>query len=190
MLSNALWGSRASKVLWSPIAIFSQAVEWNCIRPTSTFWWLYMIIPWIICKKIEWQVNIIERPRTGVSVVFWGQALAWSALACTWMLATEIFRIGEVEEKITHIEVPHIAAGLPIMILSDTPEILSFFPYADASNKWSVVFSNDANIKTLSFILATPNRVIPRTSPYIFVDRRMRSVHADASNWCYLPYMS
>jgi len=39
------------------------------------------------------------------------------------------------EEKNSHIEVPHIAAGLPIIILSDTPEILSFFPYADASNK-------------------------------------------------------
>ena len=64
-----------------------------------------------------------------------------------------------------HIEVPVIAAGLPIMILSDTPAMASVFPKADASNKWSVVFSKDASIRTLSFILATPNRVIPRTSP-------------------------
>lgn len=65
----------------------------------------------------------------------------------------------------THIEVPVIAAGLPMMILSDTPAMLSVFPYADASNRWSVVFSNEANMSTLSFILATPKRVIPSTSP-------------------------
>ena len=52
-----------------------------------------------------------------------------------------------------------------MMILSETPAILSVFPNADASNKWSVVFSKDANIRTLSFIFATPKRVIPRTSP-------------------------
>ncbi len=52
-----------------------------------------------------------------------------------------------------------------MMILSETPEMLSFFPNAAASNKWSVVFSKDANISTLSFILATPNRVMPNTSP-------------------------
>jgi len=64
-----------------------------------------------------------------------------------------------------HIEVPQLAAGFPMMILSDTPAMLSFFPKAEASNRWSVVFSNDASIKTLSFIFATPNRVIPSTSP-------------------------
>lgn len=53
-----------------------------------------------------------------------------------------------------------------MMILSDTPAMLSFFPKAAASNKWSVVFSKEASIRTLSFIFATPNRVIPRTSPY------------------------
>ena len=52
-----------------------------------------------------------------------------------------------------------------MMILSETPAILSFFPNAEASNRWSVVFSKDANIRTLSFILATPKRVIPKTSP-------------------------
>lgn len=68
--------------------------------------------------------------------------------------------------KTTHKDVPQFVAGLPIMILSDTPAILSLFPYAAASNKWSVVFSKLANINTLSFIFATPNRVIPRISPY------------------------
>lgn len=53
-----------------------------------------------------------------------------------------------------------------MMILSDTPAMSSVFPNTDASKRWSVVFSNDANIRTLSFIFATPNRVIPRTSPY------------------------
>ena len=62
-------------------------------------------------------------------------------------------------------DVPVIAAGLPMMMLSETPAILSVLPYADASNKWSVVFSNDANMSTLSFIFATPNRVMPNTSP-------------------------
>ena len=61
--------------------------------------------------------------------------------------------------------VPHLAAGFPMMMLSDTPSMLSVLPYADASNRWSVVFSNDASISTLSFILATPNRVMPRISP-------------------------
>lgn len=67
----------------------------------------------------------------------------------------------------TYIEVPQFAAALPIIILSDTPAILSFFPKAAASNKWSVVFSNEASIRTLSFIFATPKRVIPRTSPCV-----------------------
>ena len=62
-------------------------------------------------------------------------------------------------------DVPVMAAGLPMMILSDTPAIESVLPNAEASNKWSVVFSKDASIRTLSFILATPKRVIPRTSP-------------------------
>ena len=65
----------------------------------------------------------------------------------------------------THMEVPVIAAGLPMMILSDTPAMASVLPNADASNKWSVVFSKDASINTLSFILATPKRVMPSTSP-------------------------
>lgn len=54
-----------------------------------------------------------------------------------------------------------------MIILSDTPAMLSVFPYADASNRWSVVFSNEANMSTLSFIFATPKRVIPRTSPWM-----------------------
>lgn len=69
-------------------------------------------------------------------------------------------------KKDTHKDVPQFAAGLPIIILSETPAMLSFFPYAEASNRWSVVFSKEASINTLSFILATPNLVIPRTSPY------------------------
>jgi hypothetical protein len=64
-----------------------------------------------------------------------------------------------------YIDVPQFAAGFPMMMLSDTPAMLSLFPYADASKRWSVVFSNDASISTLSFILATPNRVMPSTSP-------------------------
>ena len=64
-----------------------------------------------------------------------------------------------------YIEVPHRAAGKPMMMLSDTPRMRSVFPYADASKSWSVVFSKEASIKTLSFILATPKRVIPRISP-------------------------
>ena len=66
----------------------------------------------------------------------------------------------------THNDVPQFAAGFPIMMLSETPAMLSILPKADASNKWSVVFSKDASIRTLSFIFATPNRVIPSTSPY------------------------
>jgi hypothetical protein len=62
-------------------------------------------------------------------------------------------------------EVPQLVAGLPRMILSDTPRTASLFPNAEASNRWSVVFSKDANMRTLSFIFDTPNRVIPRTCP-------------------------
>jgi hypothetical protein len=62
-------------------------------------------------------------------------------------------------------EVPQLVAGLPRMMLSDTPRTESLFPNAEASNRWSVVFSKDANMRTLSFIFETPNRVIPRTCP-------------------------
>ena len=34
-----------------------------------------------------------------------------------------------------YIDVPHIAAGFPMMMLSETPAMLSVFPYAAASNK-------------------------------------------------------
>ena len=71
-----------------------------------------------------------------------------------------------INELMTNMEVPQFAAGFPMMILSETPAILSVLPYADASNRWSVVFSNEASIRTLSFIFATPKRVMPRTSPY------------------------
>ena len=74
-------------------------------------------------------------------------------------------RMQSSEKARTHIDVPVIAAGLPMMILSDTPAMQSVLPKADASKRWSVVFSNDASMRTLSFILATPNRVIPSTSP-------------------------
>lgn len=63
-------------------------------------------------------------------------------------------------------DVPQLEAGFPMIILSETPEMPSVFPTADASKRWSVVFSNDASISTLSFILATPNLVIPNTSPW------------------------
>lgn len=69
-------------------------------------------------------------------------------------------------DQSTYMDVPVFAAGLPMMMLSETPAMLSVLPRADASNKWSVVFSNEASIRTLSFIFATPNRVIPNTSPY------------------------
>jgi len=65
----------------------------------------------------------------------------------------------------TDSDVPQLEAGFPMIMLSETPETPSVFPTADASKRWSVVFSNDASISTLSFILATPNLVIPSTSP-------------------------
>jgi len=65
----------------------------------------------------------------------------------------------------TNNDVPQLEAGFPMIILSETPDMPSIFPTADASKRWSVVFSNDASISTLSFILATPNLVIPSTSP-------------------------
>mmetsp|Transcript_45660 Transcript_45660/g.74457 ORF Transcript_45660/g.74457 Transcript_45660/m.74457 type:complete len:223 (+) Transcript_45660:320-988(+) len=55
--------------------------------------------------------------------------------------------------------------GTPVMMHSETPTMSSCRPCTEASNKWSVVFSNDANISTDSFILEMPNRVIPRISP-------------------------
>ena len=69
------------------------------------------------------------------------------------------------EQNCAHSDVPQLEAGFPMMMLSETPKIPSVLPTADASKRWSVVFSNDANINTLSFILATPNLVIPSTSP-------------------------
>ena len=71
-----------------------------------------------------------------------------------------------ISYALTHMDVPQFAAGFPRMILSETPVILSCLPNAEASNKWSVVFSNDASMSTLSFIFETPNRVIPSTWPY------------------------
>jgi hypothetical protein len=61
-----------------------------------------------------------------------------------------------------------------MMMLSETPAMLSVFPKAAASKRWSVVFSNEASMSTLSFILATPNRVIPRTSPFAIVRMEKR----------------
>ena len=69
------------------------------------------------------------------------------------------------QQQNTDNDVPQLEAGFPMIMLSETPEMPSVFPTADASKRWSVVFSNDANISTLSFILATPNLVIPSTSP-------------------------
>lgn len=69
------------------------------------------------------------------------------------------------EQNLAHSDVPQLDAGFPMMMLSETPEMPSILPTADASKRWSVVFSNDASINTLSFILATPNLVIPSTSP-------------------------
>ena len=36
---------------------------------------------------------------------------------------------------LAYIDVPHIAAGLPMIILSETPAMLSFFPKAEASKR-------------------------------------------------------
>jgi hypothetical protein len=55
--------------------------------------------------------------------------------------------------------------GIPMMMHSLTPSIISVRPWMAASNKWSVVFSNEASMSTESFIFAIPNRVIPRISP-------------------------
>ena len=70
-------------------------------------------------------------------------------------------------QKNAYSDVPQLDAGFPMIMLSETPEIPSVFPTADASKRWSVVFSNDASIRTLSFILVTPNLVIPNTSPWV-----------------------
>ena len=48
---------------------------------------------------------------------------------------------GKEEEKnrnnheVTYIDVPQFAAGFPIIMLSETPSIMSVLPYAEASNK-------------------------------------------------------
>mmetsp|Transcript_30816 Transcript_30816/g.68037 ORF Transcript_30816/g.68037 Transcript_30816/m.68037 type:complete len:215 (+) Transcript_30816:97-741(+) len=55
--------------------------------------------------------------------------------------------------------------GTPIMMHSDTPTMESWRECTAASNRWSVVFSKEASISTDSFILATPKRVMPNTSP-------------------------
>lgn len=73
--------------------------------------------------------------------------------------------LNEQGQNRTHSDVPQLEAGFPMMMLSETPEMPSVLPIADASKRWSVVFSNDASINTLSFIFATPNLVIPSTSP-------------------------
>jgi hypothetical protein len=58
-----------------------------------------------------------------------------------------------------------IGIGIPMMMHSLTPSIISVLPWMAASNRWSVVFSNEASMSTESFIFAIPNRVIPRISP-------------------------
>lgn len=58
-----------------------------------------------------------------------------------------------------------IATGMPIMMHSLTPSILSSFPFTEALKRWSDVFSNEANINTLLSIFWIPNLVIPRTTP-------------------------
>ena len=57
------------------------------------------------------------------------------------------------------------AMGMPMMMASLTPSIASVRPCSAASNRWSVVFSKEASMSTLSFILAMPKRVMPSTSP-------------------------
>ena len=78
--------------------------------------------------------NITEPLRTVVfvvcrSVVEVSQELAWKQDDCQWCME------GRSIATRTHIEVPVIAAGLPIMILSETPAIASVLPYAEASNR-------------------------------------------------------
>ena len=41
----------------------------------------------------------------------------------------------ENNHEVTYIDVPQFAAGFPIMMLSETPSIMSVLPYAEASNK-------------------------------------------------------
>ena len=55
--------------------------------------------------------------------------------------------------------------GIPKITRSLTPIIWSFLPWRAASNKWSAVFSKDANVNTDSFIFSIPNRVMPNTCP-------------------------
>lgn len=47
-----------------------------------------------------------------------------------------------------------------------TPVITSWRAWKEASNRMSAVFSKEANISTLWFILSMPCRVMPRISPY------------------------
>lgn len=65
---------------------------------------------------------------------------------------------------ISNMPVPMVI-GCPIIIFYETPLILSCFPCVAASNKKSVVFSNDANIIVESFILSTPFLVNPMILP-------------------------
>ena len=63
--------------------------------------------------------------------------------------------------------------GIPMIMHSLTPSTVSVLPCSAASNRWSVVFSNDASMRTLSFIFAMPNRVMPSTSPlYVITSAR------------------
>ena len=71
-----------------------------------------------------------------------------------------------------------------MMMLSDTPAMLSFLPNAEASKRWSVVFSNEASMSTLSFIFATPKRVIPRTSPCHTVSKLTMTVIIEKAKLC------
>ena len=88
------------------------------------------------------------------------------------------------EKEIAYSEVPNLADGLPMIIASDTPVIASFLPTAAASNRWSVVFSKDASISTLSFIFATPKRVMPRTSPFRkIISKRLAQVLLAGIPW-------
>ena len=41
----------------------------------------------------------------------------------------------ENNHEVTYIDVPQFAAGFPIIMLSETPSIMSVLPYAEASNK-------------------------------------------------------
>ena len=55
------------------------------------------------------------------------------------------------------------------------PQTESFCPKYAASKRWSAVFSKEASMRTLSFILAKPNLVIPSISPWM--DRKTDCTH-------------